>query len=60
MAHFGLYSPSRVVLPLRRDPELAADGVTPRNAGHQAPGATDALGQVAASAGKACGGALKH
>jgi hypothetical protein len=48
------------VLPLRRDPELGADGVTPRNAGHQAPGATDAIGRVAANAGKARGGALKH
>ena len=38
----------------------AADGVIPRNAGHQASGATDAIGPVAASAGKACGGALQR
>jgi hypothetical protein len=57
---FGLYSPTCAVHPLRRDPELGADGITPRNAGHQAPGATDAIGQVAVSTGKACGGTLKH
>ena len=44
--------PSYGGVPSRRDPELGADGVTPRNAGHQAPGATDATGQVAASAGE--------
>jgi hypothetical protein len=56
---FGLYSPSCTVPVVKRS-GTRRDRVTPRNAGHRAPGATDATGEVAASAGKACGGTLKH